>query len=741
MQAIASDISGVTATKQRAAVLVEEHQRALNQRTDRLFVVLMLLQWLAAIGAALWISPRTWAGSFSETHPHVWAALLLGGLVTLFPVGLALVRPGSVLTRHTIAIGQMLMSALLIHLTGGRIETHFHVFGSLAILAFYRDWRVLISASAVVAADHYLRGAFWPQSVYGTFVDSSWRWLEHAGWVVFEDVFLTILILQNNSAAERQAQLEITNEVIENAVAERTAELEASKAAAESANRTKSEFLASMSHELRTPLNAVIGFSELLSEQVFGPLNERQKDYADSILVSGRHLLKLINDILDLAKVEAGHMELDLAEVPVEQALRNAETIVRPLADKKLIHLEVSAEECPRLVADPGKLNQILFNLLSNAVKFTPEGGRVAMSAAPARTSPDAEPDAVQISITDTGIGIGADHLERIFSEFVQVDSSLSRRHAGTGLGLALTKKLVELHGGQIRVESEGEGTGSTFIVVLPIKAASEITLPAFSGSDVRTPARSMVPEGEERLVLVVEDDRPTSELLRQYLIASGYSVIQAYSGDEAVKVAREQSPHAIILDIVLPHPNGWQVLANLKSDPQTQGIPTVVVSVTEDREIGLALGAAEWLVKPVDRRRLLNALRRVAPASGNNQGSILVVDDEPETVRWVSDLLRSQGYEVLQAHGGREAIKMALEKLPDGIVLDLMMPDVTGFDVIAVLRNHPQAGRIPVVVFTAKDLTEADRWRINGATGAVLAKSSFDDLLNELGRAMAPLN
>jgi signal transduction histidine kinase/CheY-like chemotaxis protein len=730
-------------TAGRAVTLFEEHQQTIYRRTDRIFVFLMPLQWLAALVISLWISPFTWAGQVSAVHPHVWTALFFGGVVTVFPVALALIQPGSTWTRHVIAIGQMLMSALLIHLSGGRIETHFHVFGSLAFLAFYRDWRVLITASAVVAADHFLRGVYWPQSVYGTVQGASWRWLEHAGWVVFEDIFLTISIVQSTSAAERQVHLEISNELIENAVAERTAELEASKAAAEAANQAKSEFLAGMSHELRTPLNAIIGFSELLSEQIFGTLNERQQEYSQNILSSGRHLLQLINDILDLAKVEAGRMELELSEVHVSQALHDLEVIGRALVGGKGLEICTQVEPgCPPLIADPAKVKQILFNLLSNAVKFTPEGGRITLAAAfQPENSPAEHPEPsigqIVISVTDTGIGMSPENQGRIFAEFVQVDASLARRHEGTGLGLAMTRKLVELHGGEITVQSEGEGCGSTFTVRLPVRhEANSPNASVARTAELPQPTPLETQSGNsDRLVLLVEDNPAARELLCQYLHSAGYEVAQAFSGEQALRMARDLVPHTIVLDIVLPQMDGWHVLAELKSDPATREIPIVVVSIMEDRKVGLALGAAEWLVKPVDRHRLLDAIRRAGQVSGKRGGTILVVDDDPGCLLLVTSLLESQGYEVLQASSGQAGIDLAIDQLPQGIVLDLMMPEVTGFDVVRKLQEHPEASRIPVFIFTAKDLTAEERLCLQGAAQAVVTKSSGASLLQELGK------
>jgi signal transduction histidine kinase len=390
-------------------------------------------------------------------------------------------RPGATTTRLVIAVAQALMSALLIHLTGGRIETHFHVFGSLALLACYRDWKVLITASVVVAADHFVRGLFWPESVYGTSIISPWRFAEHAGWVLVEDAFLILSCQQGLremlKVAERQASLESMHQVAENSnmqlreeieQRERTQqELERAKSVAEAANLAKSEFLANMSHELRTPLNAIIGFSDVLSEQIYGPLNESQHGCVSDVLESGQHLLSLVNDILDLAKIESGTMDMDWAQVDLSALVVRLSEMSRERAVRQGIHVRI--EVCPELKsvkADERRIKQLLYNFLSNAIKFTPEGGEITVRA-------EAIADNVVLSVKDTGVGISPAEHEKIFESFYQVDSTLTKSKQGTGLGLALVRRIADLHGGRVWVESE-LGKGSTFFIEWPGLRAHE---------------------------------------------------------------------------------------------------------------------------------------------------------------------------------------------------------------------------------------------------------------------------
>ncbi|MFN8650358.1 MAG: PAS domain S-box protein [Gemmatimonadales bacterium] len=504
------------------------------------------------------------------------------------------------------------------------------------------------------------------------------------------------------------------------------------RAQAEAASRAKSQFLANMSHELRTPLNAIIGFSELLEDQVAGTLSERQQRYVGNIRSSGRHLLDVVNDILDLAKIEAGRLTLDAVAFEPLAATREVRRIVEPLALGKRLELLLEAPATlPSIVADRAKFKQVLYNLLSNAIKFTREEGRVTLRARMQADPEAGAPGWLVLEVEDSGIGIRPEDQARIFLEFEQVDSSYARAQQGTGLGLALTRKLVELHGGSIAVSSE-VGRGSTFTVRLPVVPPSlRQRVSPEPGSPGETDNRPMV--------LVVEDDPVSSELLTHYLVSHGYAVAHATSAAEAVALAREIRPVAITLDILLPDRDGMEVLAELRTLAETEEIPVIVVSITDDQERGRNLGVSEWLVKPVNRDRFLAAVARAAPPSQPGEPlTILVIDDHRETVDLLADTIERRGWRALRAYGGVEGLRAAVDQQPDAIVLDLIMPDLSGFEVARRLQAMPDTRTIPVLVFTFRDLAAEELASLPGQVQQVLSKSATEELLEALNR-LAP--
>jgi signal transduction histidine kinase/CheY-like chemotaxis protein len=511
-------------------------------------------------------------------------------------------------------------------------------------------------------------------------------------------------------------QIEQLNAGLEERIEERTealqrqqAELREMNLQLEIANRHKSEFLANMSHELRTPLNAIIGFSEVLLEKMFGELNDKQDEYLNDILSSGKYLLSLINDILDLSKVEAGKLELEPSVVVLKPLLEGSLVMVkeRAMAHGLTLSLEV-ADDLDTVIGDERKLKQILFNLLSNAVKFTPDKGKVGVKAT--RVG-----DLVQIAVWDTGVGIAPQDQQRIFEEFQQVGRGLSGKTEGTGLGLTLTKKFVELHGGTIGVEST-PGVGSTFTFTLPLDATTRPTALAPVLAD--TPQQQdTTTSASGALVLVIEDDLKSADLLRIYLTEAGYTVHMARDGAEGLEKVRRLVPDVVILDVLLPRVDGWGFLTQVKGDPATKDIPVIIASIVDQKGKGFALGAADYLVKPIQKEELLRKLAafslvlkvRTTPVK------ILTIDDDPRAIAMLAAVLEPEGFHVLKASGGEEGIALAEAERPDLIILDLLMPGMNGFEVLDYLRKSPVTHRLPIILFTVKQLTAEEKRRVKG--------------------------
>ncbi|MFC5928627.1 PAS domain S-box protein [Cryobacterium melibiosiphilum] len=527
----------------------------------------------------------------------------------------------------------------------------------------------------------------------------------------------------------------------------------------EHASRMKSEFLATMSHELRTPLNAIIGFSEALKDGLLGEMTESQYEYIGDIFTSGQHLLSLINDILDLSKVEAGMMAVELEEVDVHSLLLNSLSIVRDKAAAHGIQLDVEIGDnlgVPHL--DLRKTKQIVYNLLSNAVKFSHPGGRVVLRA---RRVPrnmvgtlaggwpvhnfqlnDSDYDEfLEICVDDNGIGISHDNMTKLFQAFSQIDSGLARRFEGTGLGLAMVKQLAELHGGSVAVASS-EGEGARFVAWLPVHRSAEAT-----GAVTASRSAPAGSAGARAAVLVVEDDAPSADLARLLLEAEGYDVVVADSAESALVIAQQQPLVLITLDIRLPGMDGWEFLMRIRDDARLAHIPVVVVSGVADNNMALSRGASAVLQKPIGRLALKESLASLGmgPTVGRTH-TVLVVDDDPNAVEILAAFMPSPDYAVVRAFGGSEAIALAGRVHPDLILLDLNMPGVNGFDVVAAMQRSPETARIPILVITAREVTAADHATLTQSRGQivqVIDKADFNrvSFIAEVKRALLTIS
>jgi len=493
----------------------------------------------------------------------------------------------------------------------------------------------------------------------------------------------------------------------------------------ELADRHKSEFLANMSHELRTPLNAIIGYSEMLQEDAADLGAGQFTDDLKRINAAGKHLLELINAVLDLSKIEAGKMELYLESFDVAALVRDIAAVIQPLAGKNANRLELRCpEDVGTMRADLTKVRQALFNLLNNACKFTDRG---TISLAVTRET-IGDQDWMVFSVSDTGIGMTPEQLARLFEAFSQADAATTRKYGGTGLGLALSRRLCRMMGGDVTVESEA-GRGSTFSIRLPAhvaEAAEEPVAPA--------PLADHMPPGVGT-VLVIDDEATVRDLMQRFLIKEGFRVVTAASGEEGLRWARELRPDAITLDVMMPGMDGWAVLSALKADSEVADIPVIMLTIVDDKNLGYALGASDYLTKPIDRERLVTVLKQ-----HRRDRPVLVVDDDAEVRQLLRRMLESEGYAVVEAENGRVALERLRGETPSLILLDLMMPEMDGFEFVAELRRHEGWRAIPIVVITARDLSRDDRERLNGHVEKILQKGTYDrdELLAEVRELVA---
>jgi PAS domain S-box-containing protein len=502
--------------------------------------------------------------------------------------------------------------------------------------------------------------------------------------------------------------------------------LEIARDEAMAASRTKSTFLANMSHELRTPLNAIIGLTELLCDNAARFGTEKALEPLRRVLRAGRHLLDLINDILDISKIEAGKMDLTFETVAIQPVVEEVLETARPLAQQNNNELML---DCPAaagsVYADSTRLRQILLNLLSNACKFT-KGGTVKLSV----TRVDADGQHwVDFAVSDTGIGITKEQLGRLFQEFAQADATTTREYGGTGLGLAISRRLCRMMGGDVSVASE-QGKGSTFTVRLPVQAAPLMPMVETSAAEPGVGTN----QGTRGTILVIDDEPTARELIATHLAGAGFIVETAANGIDGLKRARELRPAAITLDVMMPQIDGWTVLAALKGEPALADIPVVIVTIVDEQRRGVALGAAGYLTKPIDRERLVEMLSRLRGA--DSLGIVLVVEDDEEQRQLVCAILGGQGWTVREAANGRLALDTLGSELPDVILLDLMMPEMDGFQLVAALQANASWRNIPVVVLTALDLTAEDRTRLNGGVEEILSKHTFapNELMARVG-------
>lgn len=593
--------------------------------------------------------------------------------------------------------------------------------------------------TGMIAADFHLGGK--SELTSGTVLEQKWlAYLISGGTLFTLGLSLFGIFISKRFSHKDSEILEKTHEIylknqellqlndhLEELVKERTAQLEKAHDEAIEANMIKSQFLANMSHELRTPLNAIIGYSEMLIEEAEELGEPSFVEDLGKIGKSGKHLLALINDILDISKIEAGKMEMYYEACSLNGLIQDVVTTVKPLVEVNGSQLLVQCEE-GKMTTDVTKLRQILLNLLSNASKFTKDGVirfDVYRETREQRTG-------YCFRVEDTGIGMTSEQVEKLFQPFTQADSSTTRKYGGTGLGLAISQSFCRIMGGDIFVESELD-VGSAFTCWLPIVPPGQPSL-----TEVPLVNHEGVEDNSQVSILLIDDEPLNEQLMRRYLAKEGWSLAFAESGQEGLLLTKKLKPQVICLDILMPSMDGWGVLSALKNDPELKDIPVVIWSMTNDRQLGYSLGASEFMTKPVTRERLVDVMNKyVSPRTDH---SVLVIEDDATTSELMTKLLRKEGYAVTQASNGRVALECMKKEIPQLILLDLMMPEMDGFQFVAELRGQEAWSKVPVVVVTAKSITSEDRLKLNGYVKSVIQKGSFDhqSLLAEIRRSLA---
>jgi PAS domain S-box-containing protein len=822
----------------RATLLFDEHRQAIFKRIDRLFLGLLFFEWIASIVVASVLSPKTWDGASASVHMHIYQAVFFGALLMSLPTYLVSEHSGKAYTRNVIAIAQMLMCGLLIQFTNGRLESHFSIFGSLAFLAFYRDWRVLVTASIVVTVDHLFRGLFWPQSIFGVTAASPLRTLEHAAWVVFEDIFLIQSCIQSTKEmrriADRQAELEDINESIEIKIADRTAELQQSKerlkaifegavdgilaidtdGTIESINPAfermfgysdlelvgknasilapqdsvfshllkgieKSihapveinltsktgvsvpveisvsevrlenrlfysaivrdirerkevelrvrEFYSTVSHELRTPLTSIRGALGLVEGGMVGEVSSDILEMVTIARGNADRLIRLINDILDLRKIEEGKLELRVTEFSASKLVTKTLSEIKGFADERKISLRSNLLYNPVLSGDADRILQVLTNLISNAVKFSDPGKFVDIIVSESASG------ITRFSVVDKGIGIPAEQMHKLFGKFQQLDSSDVRKTEGTGLGLAISKAIIEHHGGTIGVDSV-VGKGTTFwfeLKCLPKvevrddeKLAPELNSRAVLADAHRSSAGS---------ILIVEDDKELCAVLKKMLMTHGYGCVAVESIAEADAFLAEATPSLIILDLNLPDGDGRELLVRLQDG--TRRIPVIIMTGSDRDNSLVSPMLIDWLAKPFDHKSLCDSVEKAVLKP--KRPSVLLIEDDASTRKIVGAHLASINVDYIEACDGAVGIMLARTCEPDLIILDLNMPRPDGFELVSMLRGE-KAANTPLIVFTGKDLTNDERLELTLGVTMHLTKSAssmkdFLDAVQEL--------